>query len=526
MAKNLVIVESPAKAKTLAKYLGRDYQVKASVGHVMDLPKSKLGVDIENDFAARVPRHPGQDGRSSTSSRRRRRTRRTSTWPPTPIARARPSPGTSPRSSATQEEERPPRPLQRDHQEGRPGGDQAAARARPPSLRRAAGAARARPAGRLPALPAPLEQGAPRPLGRARAVGRGPPHQRARARDPRLRPGGVLDDRRRGSKAARRRRSRRASPRSTARSSTTRSFRLDNEARGRRGAGRPARARRGPSPRSSEGAPPPSRRRRSSPRACSRRRRASSASSRRRTMRIAQRLYEGVELGERGRGRSHHLHAHRLDAALAATPSRRCASYIGEPLRRRLRPREAERLPLEEGRAGRARGDPADRHRVRRPSAWRRSSSRTSSRSTRSSGTASSPARWRRRVSTRPPSTSRPATCRFRATGQVVKFDGFIRVYTEGRDDGSRRQRGRRRRGAAAAADGGRARARCASSSPEQHFTQPPPRFTQATLIKELEENGIGRPSTYARSWRRSSTRSTSRGRAAPALARPSSACS
>src|SRR5690606_21894115 len=52
MAKNLVIVESPAKAKTLGKYLGRDYQVKASVGHVVDLPKSKLGVDIENDFAA------------------------------------------------------------------------------------------------------------------------------------------------------------------------------------------------------------------------------------------------------------------------------------------------------------------------------------------------------------------------------------------------------------------------------------------------------------------------------------------
>src|SRR5262249_28748016 len=51
MAKNLVIVESPAKAKTLGKYLGRDYQVKASVGHVMDLPKSKLGVDVERDFA-------------------------------------------------------------------------------------------------------------------------------------------------------------------------------------------------------------------------------------------------------------------------------------------------------------------------------------------------------------------------------------------------------------------------------------------------------------------------------------------
>ncbi len=48
--KSLVIVESPAKAKTIGKYLGKDYTVKASVGHIMDLPKSRLGVDIEKDF--------------------------------------------------------------------------------------------------------------------------------------------------------------------------------------------------------------------------------------------------------------------------------------------------------------------------------------------------------------------------------------------------------------------------------------------------------------------------------------------
>lgn len=48
--KNLVIVESPAKAKTIGKYLGRSYTVKASMGHLRDLPKSKLGIDIEHDF--------------------------------------------------------------------------------------------------------------------------------------------------------------------------------------------------------------------------------------------------------------------------------------------------------------------------------------------------------------------------------------------------------------------------------------------------------------------------------------------
>ena len=50
MAKNLVIVESPAKAKTIKKFLGKDYEVIASYGHVRDLPKSKMGIDIDNDF--------------------------------------------------------------------------------------------------------------------------------------------------------------------------------------------------------------------------------------------------------------------------------------------------------------------------------------------------------------------------------------------------------------------------------------------------------------------------------------------
>ena len=50
MASSLVIVESPAKVKTIKKYLGSGYEVVASNGHVRDLPKSSMGIDIENDF--------------------------------------------------------------------------------------------------------------------------------------------------------------------------------------------------------------------------------------------------------------------------------------------------------------------------------------------------------------------------------------------------------------------------------------------------------------------------------------------
>jgi DNA topoisomerase-1 len=81
----------------------------------------------------------------------------------------------------------------------------------------------------------------------------------------------------------------------------------------------------------------------------------------------------------------------------------------------------------------------------------------------------------------------------FRATGAVLRFDGFRKVYLESREDEEgeleERQLPALREGEAL---------RLRALSPRQHFTEPPPRFTEALLVKELEERGIGRPSTYA----------------------------
>jgi len=83
----------------------------------------------------------------------------------------------------------------------------------------------------------------------------------------------------------------------------------------------------------------------------------------------------------------------------------------------------------------------------------------------------------------------------FRTTGSVQKFDGFLKVYQEGRDEAAAEDEEAERtlplvaRGDTLSLN---------KIDPEQHFTEPPPRYTEATLVKALEEQGIGRPSTYA----------------------------
>ncbi len=83
----------------------------------------------------------------------------------------------------------------------------------------------------------------------------------------------------------------------------------------------------------------------------------------------------------------------------------------------------------------------------------------------------------------------------FKASGSVQKFDGFLAVYAEGKDEKDEEDEELEH---ALPPLTRRKTLRLNRLSPEQHFTQPPPRYTEATLVKALEENGIGRPSTYA----------------------------
>ena len=121
----------------------------------------------------------------------------------------------------------------------------------------------------------------------------------------------------------------------------------------------------------------------------------------------------------------------------------------------------------------------------------------------------------------------------FRATGSILKFPGYLAVYgakppeeeagaEEEKKDETEREEGAKnverssRRSSRARSSG------CVKLNPEQHFTQPPPRYNEASLVKEMEQRGIGRPSTYAailetiqektyvRRWRRTSSRRTS----------------
>src|SRR3989441_840985 len=213
-----------------------------------------------------------------------------------------------------------------------------------------------------------------------------------------------------------------------------------------------------------------------------------------RTMRIAQRLYEGIELGPEGsvglitymRTDSTRIAGEALAAARDYIQGRYGAPYLPESPQ-----------------GYRSKKDAQDAHEAIRPTSMEYEPERVAAYLDKD-GLALYTLIWNRFVASQMESAVYDATavdieagsCRFRATGQILKFDGFIRVYTEGRDDEQRdpEEEGEGQLPSLAEGD----RLRLLELVPEQHFTQPPPRFTQATLLKELEQKSIGLTSTYA----------------------------
>jgi DNA topoisomerase-1 len=493
VAKHLVIVESPAKAKTLSKYLGRDYQVKASIGHVMDLPKSKLGVDVENDFAAEyhviqgktailadikkaakdkehvyLASDPDREGEAiawhiaqKLGYPKKKNLRRVLFNEIT--------------KKAVQAAINDPRDLDRhlyDAQQARRVLDRLMGYKLSPLLwtkvRRGLSAGRVQSVAvriicerereilaftpeEYWTVEARLEGGSPPPFTArlAEIDGTKLDHEKLRL-DTKARVDDVLAGLAGAAwtvtKVERKERRRHPTPPFI-------TSKLQQEASRKLGF-------------------QPSR-----------------------TMRIAQRLYEGIELGDEGAvGLITYMRTDSTRISGDAIAASR--EFIGTRFGREYVP--------EQPNVYRSKKDAQDAHEAIRPTSMEWTPDRVAPYLGREELLLYTLI-WNRFVASQMASavydaTSidiEAATCRFRATGQILKFDGFIRVYTEGRDDAQTQSDDEDAEGQLPPLVEGET-VNLLELLPEQHFTQPPPRFTQATLIKELEEDNIGRPSTYA----------------------------
>jgi DNA topoisomerase I len=213
-----------------------------------------------------------------------------------------------------------------------------------------------------------------------------------------------------------------------------------------------------------------------------------------RTMQVAQRLYEGVDVGGETVGLITYMRTDGVDVAPEAVAAARkvIAGAYGE----RYLPQAPRRYHVKAKNAQEA-------HEAIRPTEFARlpeNVARTLDRDQ---------ARlyeliWKRAVASQMESAEMERTtieiaatapageARLRATGTVIRFDGFLTLYQEGRDDEEEEEGGRLPK-----VERGETLTRRKIDA-GQHFTEPPPRYTEASLIKKMEELGIGRPSTYA----------------------------
>ncbi|MBI4528240.1 MAG: type I DNA topoisomerase [Deltaproteobacteria bacterium] len=217
-----------------------------------------------------------------------------------------------------------------------------------------------------------------------------------------------------------------------------------------------------------------------------------------RTMQLAQQLYEGVELGPEG---SVGL------ITYMRTDSTRIAADALDAARQLVKAQYGDRYLPQEPVTYRSKRGAQDAHEAIRPTSMEYTPDKVR-RYLRRDAHALYSLIWSRFVASQMlPAIFDQTTFEipvgdalFRANGQQLKFDGFMRVYAEERDekingdDAEPEEKEDKMLPDLQAGDA----LKLLSLEPRQHFTQPPPRFTQAALIKELEENGIGRPSTYA----------------------------
>ena len=217
----------------------------------------------------------------------------------------------------------------------------------------------------------------------------------------------------------------------------------------------------------------------------------------RRTMQTAQQLYEGVDLGSEGHvGLITYM---RTDSvAISQEAQAEARKYVGDTYGENYLPGTPRQF--------KARANAQEAHEAIRPTSVYRTPDQLKSLLT------SDQYRlyvliWQRFLASQMASAVYDVTSvdiqvqdlMFRATGRVVKFEGFMVLYTEGRDDRTEAEKEEDEE------EGRRLPEllkdqllRLLGLNPGQHFTEPPPRFTEATLVRALEEKGIGRPSTYA----------------------------
>ncbi len=211
----------------------------------------------------------------------------------------------------------------------------------------------------------------------------------------------------------------------------------------------------------------------------------------RRTMSVAQRLYEGVETSEGQVGLITYM---RTDSVAIAAQAMTEAAQV-------VRDRYGERYSTGKGRTYRTKTRNAqEAHEAIRPTSFARDPDSIAKQLGRDEGRLYRLI-WQRAIASQMAPKELETTTveladgpyELRAAATRTVFDGFSRVYTEGRDDGADDE-AEASLPPVAVGD----RTTVTEVTPTQHFTEPPPRYTEASLIRALEEHGIGRPSTYA----------------------------